>query len=184
MDDFLKLCNMKQFYIIFILLAYFQTALAASDGSNGSLVVDSNVSLTIPTDFTFNFETLTLNNNATLSFNGLTAGDEIFLLATDEIRIDGILNAVPANVFLEAPTIILFGEILSNSVTLTTSSSNNILYSSHSNISVDKISPLILTASTQPVAVFSPILIKTVPEISSLALLLIGLLSLRKFIML
>jgi len=75
---------MKKFYILFILLAYFQTALAASDGSDGSLVVDSNVSLTTPTDFTINFETLTIYNNAIQIFNGLTAGDNIFLRAIND----------------------------------------------------------------------------------------------------
>jgi len=71
------------------------------------------------------------------------------------IKIDSTVNALPANLFLEVPTITLAGEILSNSVTL--------------------------TASIQPVIVSSPILINTVPETGSLALLLISLLSLRKF---
>lgn len=91
-------------------------AIPLSDGSYGALIVDSNISLVIPTDFIFNFTSLTINTGATLSFTGITSADTIFLLATNDITINGALDGLPGNLFLGASNFILNGAIQTNSL--------------------------------------------------------------------
>jgi hypothetical protein len=65
---------------------------AGSDGSLGDLVVTNNLALDLPPDGKLHFRSLTVNSGATLSFNRNARNTPVFILAQNEVVVNGTIN--------------------------------------------------------------------------------------------
>jgi len=63
-----------------------------SDGSDGALVVTNSMSLTMPPDGIFNYTTINIAAGATLEFSPNDLNTPVYLLATGDILIEGIIS--------------------------------------------------------------------------------------------
>lgn len=65
---------------------------SGSDGSDGALLVETSTTLTAPEDGIFNFTSITINQGTTLTFDKNAANTPIYLLASEDVVISGIIN--------------------------------------------------------------------------------------------
>ena len=69
-----------------------QTFSSGSDGSMGALTVTSNTTLQLPPDGKFHFTRITINAGQTLVFNRNAMNTPVYLLATEDVAINGSIN--------------------------------------------------------------------------------------------
>ena len=65
---------------------------SGSTGADGALNVTSNTTLNLPPDGVFNFTTINVDLGATLSFNRNALNTPVYLLATSNVAVSGIIN--------------------------------------------------------------------------------------------
>lgn len=72
--------------------AFAQSFNSGSDGSYGQMNIISNTTLNLPTNGIFNCTTITVASGATLKFNRNGLNTPVYLLATDDVTITGIID--------------------------------------------------------------------------------------------
>jgi hypothetical protein len=90
-----------------------------STGADGSLLVTSNLTLSLMPDAVFDFTTLNISAGSLLDFGTTDAATTIYLLATSDIVIDGSLNAGAASLVISTPGSITLNNNLPNSSNIT-----------------------------------------------------------------
>ncbi len=75
---------------------------AGSDGNLGDLVVTNNLALDLPPDGKLHFRNLTVNSGATLTFNRNARNTPVFILAQNEVVVNGTINVDGATRTLNA----------------------------------------------------------------------------------
>ncbi|MFA7349587.1 MAG: PEP-CTERM sorting domain-containing protein [Methylotenera sp.] len=74
-----------------------------SDGSDGAFELSSFLTLPITGSTTFNYTTFSILSGGVLDFSGATVDDNISILATGDVLIDGELNSFPSMLRIETP---------------------------------------------------------------------------------
>lgn len=69
-----------------------QSFSSGSDGSMGALTLTGNTTLDIPPDGIFHFTTVTVPENLTLTFKKNPLNTPVYILATGDVTINGIIN--------------------------------------------------------------------------------------------
>jgi len=65
---------------------------AGSTGADGPLNVTANTTLNVPSNGVFNFTTVTVNGGMTLTFNRNALNTPVYLLATSNVTVNGIID--------------------------------------------------------------------------------------------
>ena len=65
---------------------------AGSTGARGDLVVSNNLTLDLPPDGIFHFNTITVDAGRTLSFNRNSLNTPVYLLARSNVTINGVIE--------------------------------------------------------------------------------------------
>lgn len=114
-----------------MMLSSLNTAYAlTSTGADGAFTLNNALTLNASNNQTFNFTTFNLGTGGTLDFSGLTSQDSIFILATGDIHLDGVLNLSSNLTFETTGNIFVGGTINIGSNAFSLTSGSNITFSS------------------------------------------------------
>jgi hypothetical protein len=95
-------------------------ASAGSTGTDGRFEPTGAVTLAVPDDGTFDFTDIFVGPAATVTFSGLAAGQSVFLLASGAIVVDGVIDARPGSLVLDAPTVTVNGTVMGETLVIKT----------------------------------------------------------------
>lgn len=109
------------FCLVFLIVLPGQALAYISNGSDGSFNPASNMSLELPEDGIFNFKSIFIDSDVAISFTPNVTNSPIYLLATEDIIINGNLNisdfvnGIGGNLVISTPgEIQINGSILAN----------------------------------------------------------------------
>ncbi|MCG8552250.1 MAG: PEP-CTERM sorting domain-containing protein [Desulfobacterales bacterium] len=109
------------FCLIFLIALPGQALAYVSNGSDGVFSPESSISLDLPEDGVFNFTSIFIDSDVAITFSPNGTNAPIFLLATEDIIIDGSLdisdffNGNGGNIVISTPGIIkISGSMLAN----------------------------------------------------------------------